>query len=63
MEPDRNAGCDVGRSRRLADTSRQRVSETKRRLEATQGRLDRARNVLQAVWLRRALRSRRRPRG
>jgi hypothetical protein len=46
------------RSKRLADSSRQRLRSAKDHMDATRQRLDRVRNALQLRWLRRALRDR-----
>jgi hypothetical protein len=48
----------IGDSRRLRDASRRVIESAKRHVDASMKRLDRARNILQLVTLRRALRER-----
>jgi hypothetical protein len=59
MEPKEDDANDLhNRSKRLADSSHQRLRSAKDHMDATRQRLDRVRNALQLRWLRRALRDR-----
>jgi hypothetical protein len=62
MEP--GPGDEIRRrSEQLADAARQLVQDARARVEAARQSLDHARNVLQASWLRRAVRQRRKGSG
>jgi hypothetical protein len=61
MAADREAETGPNQSRRLVAASRQVTERSKAGVKAAVESVDRARNILQLIWLRRALRKRERP--
>jgi hypothetical protein len=59
MAPDADPGSDANDSARLLAASRRLIERSRVSVQAAIASVDRARNTLQLIWLRRALQKRR----